>query len=309
MGTSRNLERRTILKAAGASAAALGLAATSECGGGSGSGDGTVTIRYSWWSAEERAKKINPTIALFEKKYPKIKVKTDFQAYASFWEKFQTQAAGGNPPDVFQNAVTFLRKYDKRGILLDLKSQVQAGNLTLDHFREGVTKVGEVDGKQLGIPVGSNTMALAVDKKVFQKAGVEPHPGWTWDDYFKALKAIHGRTKVPGDTGYFAIMYLYDLYLRQNGKAFFAKDGLGFDKADLTEWWADGCNRVKVGIVTDPRSSSRTRPSPRSRPATAPRSSPGTTSPSATPRKATAPTASRPSPPRTASTPGSTSPP
>ncbi|WP_053661807.1 ABC transporter substrate-binding protein [Streptomyces sp. MMG1121] len=253
MQTSRNPERRTILKAAGASAAALGLAATTGCGGGSGSGDGTVTIRYSWWGAEERAKKINQTIALFAKKYPKIKVKTDFQTYQSFWEKFQTQAAGGNPPDVFQNAVGFLRKYDKRGILLDLNSQVKAGNLSLDHFREGVTKVGEVDGKQLGIPVGSNTMALVIDKKVFQKAGVEPHVGWSWDDYFKALKTIHDRTKVPGDTGYFAIMYLYDLYLRQNGKAFFTKDGLGFDQADLREWWTDGYNRVKAGIVTDPK--------------------------------------------------------
>ncbi|GHE63538.1 hypothetical protein GCM10014715_16250 [Streptomyces spiralis] len=117
----------------------------------SGSGNGTVTIRYSWWGAEERAKKINQTIALFEKKYPKIRVKTDFQTYQSFWEEFQTQASGGNPPDVFQNAVTFLRKYDKRGVLLDLKPQIQAGNLKLDDFRAGVTEVGEVDGKQPGI--------------------------------------------------------------------------------------------------------------------------------------------------------------
>ncbi|MEU1705687.1 extracellular solute-binding protein [Streptomyces sp. NPDC005706] len=260
MGTSRNLERRTLLKAAGASAAALGLAATTGCGGDSGSGDGTVTIRYSWWGAEERAKKINQAIALFEKKYPKIKVKTDFQTYQSFWEKFQTQAAGGNPPDVFQNAVTFLRKYDKRGILLDLKSQVHEGNLSLDHFRAGVTKVGEVDGKQLGIPVGSNTMALVIDKKLFQQAGVEPAQGWTWDEYFKALKTIHDKTKIAGDTGYFTIMYLYDLYLRQNGKAFFTKDGLGFDQADLTEWWTDGYNRVKAGIVTDPKTVSQDLP-------------------------------------------------
>ncbi|MGW4731605.1 extracellular solute-binding protein [Streptomyces shenzhenensis] len=253
MGSDRHVERRTVLKAAGATAAALGLAATTGCGGGSGSGNGTVTIRYSWWGAEERAKRINRTIALFEKKYPKIKVKTDFQTYQSFWEKFQTQAAGGNPPDVFQNAVTFLRKYDKRGVLLDLKSQAQAGNLSLDQFRAGVTKVGEVDGKQLGVPVGSNTMSLVVDKKVFDKAGVRPQPGWTWDEYFKALKTIHDRTKIPGDTGYFTIMYLYDLYLRQNGRAFFTEDGLGFDQADLTEWWADGYNRVKAGFVTDPK--------------------------------------------------------
>ncbi|WP_262064054.1 ABC transporter substrate-binding protein [Streptomyces sp. STR69] len=253
MGTGTNVERRTVLKAAGVSAVTLGLAATA-CGGNDGtSADGTVTIRYSWWGAEERAKKINQSIALFEKKYPKIKVKTDFQTYQSFWEKFQTQAAGGNPPDVFQNAVGFLRKYDKRGILLDLNSQVKAGNLSLDHFRAGVTKVGEVDGKQLGVPVGSNTMALVIDKKVFEKAGVDPATGWTWDDYFKALKTIHDKTKVPGDTGYFAIMYLYDLYLRQNSKAFFTKDGLGFDKSDLTEWWTDGYGRVKAGIVTDPK--------------------------------------------------------
>ncbi|UXY32519.1 ABC transporter substrate-binding protein [Streptomyces sp. HUAS TT20] len=249
-----------MLKAAGASTAALGPAATTGCGAGSGSGGGTVTIRYSWWGAEERAKRINQSIALFEKKYPKIKVKTDFQAYLSFWEKFQTQAAGGNPPNVFQNAVGFLRKYDKRGILLDLKSQVQAGNLSLDHFRAGVTKVGEVDGKQLGVPVGSNTMALVVDKKVFQRTGVDPRAGWTWDEYFKALKTIHDRTGTPGDTGYFTIMYLYDLYLRQNGKAFFTKVGLGFDKADLTEWWQDGYNRVKAGIVTDPKVVSQDQP-------------------------------------------------
>jgi multiple sugar transport system substrate-binding protein len=186
------------LKAAGVSAVTLGLAATG-CGGNDGtSADGNVTIRYSWWGAEERAKKINQSIALFEKKYPKIKVKTDFQDYPSFWEKFQTQAAGGNPPDVFQNAVGFLRKYDKRGVLLDLKSQIDAGNLSLDHFRAGVTKVGEVDGKQLGIPVGSNTMALVIDKKVYEKAGVDPTAGWTWDEYFNALKTIHDKTKVPG---------------------------------------------------------------------------------------------------------------
>jgi len=253
MRENGKVERRTVLKAAGASVAALGLATATGCGGNSGAGNGTVTIRYAWWGADERAKRINQSIKLFEKKYPKIKVKTDFQDYVAFWEKFQTQAAGGNPPDVFQNAIGFLRKYDKRGVLLDLKSQVDAGNLSLDNFREGVTVVGEVDGKQLGVPVGSNTMALVIDKKVFDKAGIEPHAGWTWDDYFKALKTVKDKTGIPGDTGYFSIMYLYDLYLRQNGKAFFTKDGLGFDQSDLTEWWTDGYGRVKAGIITDPK--------------------------------------------------------
>ncbi|MGN9817159.1 ABC transporter substrate-binding protein [Streptomyces sp. SD11] len=261
MGINGSVERRTVLKVAGASLATAGLAATTGCGGdGGGSGDGTVEIRFAWWGAEERAKRINQSIKLFEKKYPKIKVKTDFQDYVAFWEKFQTQAAGGNPPDVFQNAVAFLRKYDKRSVLLDLKSQVDAGNLDLKNFRAGVEKVGEVDGKLLGVPVGSNTMSLVIDEKVFKAAGVKAEQGWTWDEYFAALKKIHDTQKVAGDTGYFGIMYLYDLYLRQNGKAFFTEDGLGFDEADLTEWWQDGYNRVKAGIVTDPKKVEQLKP-------------------------------------------------
>ncbi|GHB63144.1 hypothetical protein GCM10010377_62710 [Streptomyces viridiviolaceus] len=82
--------------------------------------------------ADERAKRINQSIRIFEKKYPKIKVKTDFQDCASFRGTCQTRVAGGNPPDVFQNAVGFLRKYDKRGIPLDLKSRAAADSLSVE---------------------------------------------------------------------------------------------------------------------------------------------------------------------------------
>jgi multiple sugar transport system substrate-binding protein len=85
MGTSRNVERRTILKVAGASAAAVGLGATTACGGDSGSGDGTVTLRYAWWGGEPRTIAIKTTIALFEKKYRKIKINPEFTDYEAFW--------------------------------------------------------------------------------------------------------------------------------------------------------------------------------------------------------------------------------
>ncbi len=192
-----------------------------------------MTLRYAWWGGEPRTIAIKKTIALFEKKDPKIKIKPEFTDYQAFWEKFQTQASGGNPPDVFQNAVGFLRKYDKRGVLLDLKTQADSGNLSLDNFRNGVLANGQVDGKQLGIPVGANTMALVIDLKAFKKAGVEAKFGWTWDEYFAALQTIQDKLKIAGDTGYHAIMYLYDLYLRQNGKAFFTDSDLGFTEDDV----------------------------------------------------------------------------
>lgn len=258
MPTNGEVDRRGLLKLAGGSLAALGLT-TAGCGGGSGSGDGTVTIRYAWWGSDDRAKRINRTIELFEKKHPKIKVKTDFQPYLDFWKKFNTQASGGNPPDVFQNAIGFLRKYDQRNVLLDLNAQAKAGNLRLDGFRAGLEKFGEVDGKLLGVPVGSNSMALVIDKPVFEKAGVTPKMGWTWDDFHTAMEKIHEQGRA-GDSGLYGVMYLYDPYLRQQGKAFFTKDGLGFDEADLKEWWTKGYAGVKSGIYADPKKVAQIKP-------------------------------------------------
>ncbi|MFE3603266.1 ABC transporter substrate-binding protein [Streptomyces sp. NPDC059142] len=259
MPTSGSVDRRGLLKIAGGSLAALGLTAAG-CGSGSGSSGGNVTIRYAWWGSEDRAKRINRTIALFEEKYPKIKVKTDFQPYLDFWKKFNTQASGGNPPDVFQNAVGFLRKYDQKNVLLDLKQQVSAGNLSMDGFRAGLAGFGEVDGKLLGVPVGSNSMALVIDEKVYEKAGVAPKPGWTWDDFDAAMRRIRDTQGMAGDSGMYGVMYLYDLYLRQNGKAFFTADGLGFTETDLTQWWTKAYDGVKSGVYTDPKKIAQIKP-------------------------------------------------
>ncbi|MFE8010552.1 ABC transporter substrate-binding protein [Streptomyces sp. NPDC057418] len=259
MSRNNGIDRRQMLKLAGFSAAGLGLTAAGCGSGGSGSG-GPVTIRHSWWGADDRAKKIQQCVALFEKKHPKIKVKTDFQQYPDFWKKFNTQAAGGNPPDVIQNAVTFLRKYEAKNVLLDLNPQVEKGNLSLDGFRAGLEKFADIDGKLLGVPVGSNSMALVIDQAVYEKAGITPETGWTWDQWYAGMEKIRDGQKVAGDVGPHGVMYLYDLILRQNGKAFFTEDGMGFGEAELLPYWTEALARVKSGIYADPKKVEQIKP-------------------------------------------------
>lgn len=259
MSRNNGMDRRQLLKLAGLSAAGLGLTAAGCGSGGSGSG-GPVTIRHSWWGADDRAKKVQSCVALFEKKHPKIKVKTDFQQYPDFWKKFNTQAAGGNPPDVIQNAVTFLRKYEAKNVLLDLKPQAEKGNLDLGGFRAGLEKFAEIDGKLLGVPVGSNSMALVIDEQVYEKAGVTPEIGWTWDDWYAGLQKIRSSQGIAGDSGPHGVMYLYDLILRQNGKAFFTDDGMGFGEAELLPYWTEALARVKSGIYADPKKIEQIKP-------------------------------------------------
>lgn len=247
------------LRLVGAVLVALGLLA-SGCGGGSG--DGKVEIRYSWWGAQDRAKLINQTVALFEKKHPDIRVTTDFQEYGDFWTKFNTQAAGGNPPDVFQNSIGFLRKYLDKNVLLDLGQQVEAGNLRMDGFRDGLESVGEVDGKLLGVPVGVNTFALVYNVKEFEKVGVTPEPGWTWEEFDAAVARIgRGREDFYGASDNGGVLYLYDLYLRQHGKAMFTEDGrLGFTRADLRKWWADHRADSRAGTLVPAKAADQVKP-------------------------------------------------
>ncbi|WSD65589.1 extracellular solute-binding protein [Actinacidiphila glaucinigra] len=233
------------------------------CGGGDGDPDGgTVTIRYSWWGAQDRAELIRKTIALFEKDHPHIEVKTDFAEYADFWSKFNTQAAGGNAPDVFQNSVAFLRKYGEKNLLLDLNAQVKAGKLGMDDFRAGLDKAGEVDGRLLGVPVGGNTFALVYNPEAFERVGVTPAAGWTWDEFDTAvhkISAAEGDLYGASDNG--GVMYLYDLYLRQNGKAFFTADKkLGFTEGDLRQWWGDHYAGNKAGDLVPAKKSEQIKP-------------------------------------------------
>lgn len=260
MVNGRNVERRTILKAAGATAATLGLAATTACGGDGGtSADGTVTIRYAWWGAEDRAERINKTIALFEKKYPKIKVKTDFQPYLDFWKKFNTQASGGNPPDVFQNAIGFLRKYDAKNVLLDLSEQVKAeppdGRIP--------RRSGEVRRDRRQAPRSSGRFQLdgyGHRQARLHQGGREAGDGLDLGRLRRGDEEDPRQVGPRYDSGMYGVMYLYDLYLRQNGKAFFTEEGLGFTESDLSDWWTKAKKGVEDGRYADAKKVAQIKP-------------------------------------------------
>ena len=67
-----------------------------------------------------RAELYNEAIAAFNEEYPNITVNSTFLGFPEFWEKRQTEAAGGNLPDVMQFDYSYLRQYSENGLLLDL---------------------------------------------------------------------------------------------------------------------------------------------------------------------------------------------
>jgi multiple sugar transport system substrate-binding protein len=231
--------------------AALAGGTITACGDDTGSDSG-VTLRFSWWGSDTRAEITSRAIKEFESRNPTIKVRTDYAAYAPYWQKVATETAGGNAPDVFQMDYRYLSEYGRRNALLDLTKQ--AGVLPLTDLEPALAKTGLVDDRTVAVPFGQNTVAIAVDATTLKKLDINvPEAGTSWAGFAAWAKSVHDRSggKVHGvsDMGY--AEDIFEVWLRQNGRTLFTADGkLGFTAADLTAFWTLWQGMVKSGAAT-----------------------------------------------------------
>jgi len=175
--------------------AALGVALlATACGGGDASDGGPVTIRFSWWGNEDRAKITNEAVDAFEKANPGITVETESIDFNSYFDRLATSVAAGDEPDVITMGGAYPREYADRGVLLDLE-QV-SGDLDLSKLDKSALSNGTFDDTQYGVPTGVNTYGLIANPAIFEQAGV-PLPDddtWSWDDYVRIAKEISAKS-------------------------------------------------------------------------------------------------------------------
>jgi multiple sugar transport system substrate-binding protein len=224
----------------------MALSALTACGGGDdgSSADGKVTLNLTWWGDDTRAERYNQAVALFEEQNPDIDVKTNFTDWEAYWTGRSTEAAGRALPDVMQFDLSYLREYAENGHLLDLSEHVGAAIDTAG-MDEKLVASGEVDGKQLALPVGSNTLALFVNTLAATQAGADPLPeDYTWEDYNAWVEKVsaaniksEGGQKIYGGADYTGTMWFFMSWLKQQGIEPFAEDGsFNFGEAEVTEY-------------------------------------------------------------------------
>lgn len=210
----------------------------SGCGGGS-SANGQTEIRFIWWGNDDRAKVTTEAVKLFESRNPNIKVSTSFQNFQNYFEKLSTEIAGGNAPDVIQMDYRYLNEYAGRNVLLDLTPYVGKEIRTAD-WNAGFVGSGELNGKQVAMPLAQNATTIVYDPKLFAAAGVaEPKIGWTWADYKEIAGKIQASTggKIAGSTDFGGTEDVFETWLRQRGKALYDNGKLGYSKDDLKAFW------------------------------------------------------------------------
>ena len=245
---------RLLAAAALTASAALVLAG---CAGGASSDDAEafdpdekVSLDFAFWGNDDRATRYDDLIAAFNEEYPNITINTSFTDFPSFWEKRQTEAAGGGLPDVFQFSDSYLRQYGESGNLLDLAEVSDQIDTTT--FEESLLGTGALDGVQYSLPTGYSLWANFVNDDLVAQAGVEaPEAGTSFADFDEWMASVTDATggTVYGGTDYTQRIQVFELVLRADGGNLYTEDGeLGFTEDELREFWESGAE-IRDGVT------------------------------------------------------------
>lgn len=245
-----NIRTRRAALAGVALAASSALVLTGCSGGGSepaGEFDPNeeVTLDFAFWGNDVRAEMYDEAIAAFNEEYPNITVNTQFLGFPEFWEKRQTEAAGGGLPDVMQFDYSYLRQYSENGLLLDLTPYL--GNLIdTEPLSEQILQIGVVGEETTGIPTSTNAWGMYTNPALLEQVGVEEFAGGSWEDYNDWMAevtdaAAAAGVELWGGTDWTGRIQNFEIQQRAAGEDLFTEDGEpNFTEEDLAAFWSQG---------------------------------------------------------------------
>lgn len=237
-------KKRVFAGVALATGAALTLAG---CAGGSESSgefdpNEEVSLDLAFWGNDVRAELYNEVIAAFEEEYPNITVNSTFLGFPEFWEQRQTEAAGGNLPDVMQFDYSYMRQYSENGLLLDLDPYL-GDIIETAPLPENILSIGVVGGTTYGIATSTNAWGMYTNPTLLAEVGVDEFAGGSWDDYNDWMAEVTDASggEIYGGTDWTGRIQNFEVQLRAEGSYLFSDDGEpGFDEARLAEFWESG---------------------------------------------------------------------
>lgn len=238
---------------------AVASVALAGCAGGGGGDDyepgDEVELTFTWWGNDDRAQRYNELIDAFNEEYPNITIKGSFTDFPAYWEKRQTEAAGGGLPDVWQFSDTYLRQYAENGLLADLSEYSEY--VSTDAIDDGLVGTGELDGVQYSLPIGYSTWAVFLNDDILDEYGIEPYEGGTsYEDYSEWMAEVTEATdgEIYGGTDLTQRIQNFENVLRAEGGNLYTDDGeLGFTKEQLAEFWESGA-ADRDGVVVPQQS-------------------------------------------------------
>ena len=160
--------------------------------GGEAAAEGPVTIRFrSYTLGEARDNALRDLIAQFETEHPNIKVEIELPPGDQYWDKLQTEFAGGNAPDITVNQMDWVIPGASRGMFVDLNPLMAEDGISQDDYFYPMDLEWGYEGGMYGAILYAGGQANYVNKDLVEAAGLDfPAADWTWDDMLEYAKAM-----------------------------------------------------------------------------------------------------------------------
>ncbi|GAB7043750.1 MULTISPECIES: ABC transporter substrate-binding protein [Catenuloplanes] len=231
------LSRSTLLRTIAAVTLALGAAA---CDTGGAADAAEVRLTFFFWGGDKRVALTQQVLDLYHRRHPEVSFSVASQPNSGYFDKLAERIDGGDAPDLFQIDDNYLTEFAQRDYLLDLGPYVADDRIDLTQVSNGLVRYGRVGGAQVGVAAAENTAALVYDKTLLDRLGVAaPTNGMDYPQYLAWAAQVSERSAgaVAGTMDPSADYKAFWLWLRAQGKEFYAGSALGFTEADVTAWF------------------------------------------------------------------------
>lgn len=235
--------RRQVFQLGLSGVAGLTMFDLAACGNVSGSGSSAPneTLQLSFWGDASRNKLTRNAITLFKQAHPNVTINSWFADFNSYFNKLNTQIAGGTEPDLIQMDMAYVAQYVNQHQLLDLTSLISDKTIDLSDFDQNMMANSEDNKVPYGISLGGNYECMIYDTNLVQEAGMAPPPtSWTWAefaDYAGKLSKALAAKKIYGTPDASGAIDMFEIWVRQHGTELYTPDGKVAFPVDVVVSW------------------------------------------------------------------------
>lgn len=221
--------------------------------------DTSISAELTMWTGTWNDGKMEKLLEEFQKTYPNIQVKFEYNPWDGMEDKYLTSMMSGTMPDIIDMAVAWAIPYAKMGYLINVDELAEKHGVDLEKtYYEGSLETGLIDGKHFALPYRTEVRTIIYNKDLFEKAGLDPEKApASWAEvveYGKAITALGDGIYGFGLCGYgtgnttaqvYTMMFSNGVELLnedQTAAAFNTPEGV-----EALEFWAN--MHLKEGIV------------------------------------------------------------
>jgi multiple sugar transport system substrate-binding protein len=154
-------------------------------------GNSSAKVKLVWWGLWEDSRVVASLISDFEKKNPNITVEYVKQNPEQYRQRLIARSNNDTGPDIFRFHNTWYPMFSS--LLAPLSSDV----ITPAEFKKDYYPVMQSDlvhdGAIYGIPLGTDSLSLFVNTKLFEAKGIDPPKNW--DEFVTAAKELTVKDK------------------------------------------------------------------------------------------------------------------